>query len=117
MRVSKALKEKQRAYAQQLLASLGRQLASRGIEAELVTDQEERPRLEVADCRRRVRRVYAHLPFCWFYWGDQPDERVSFLNMDTAVNRVEEAARQGWHEGEQGELTIDFSKIAAAYRD
>lgn len=116
MRTSQTVKEQQKAYAQRLLSELGKQLAVREVTAVLVVAEDGRPALDVTDSGCRMRRVFVHLPFCWFYWGDQGDERVSFLQMSTAVDRIEQAARGGWREGEQGELSIDLSKIVDAYR-
>ncbi|MEU8356341.1 hypothetical protein AB0C27_10050 [Nonomuraea sp. NPDC048882] len=114
--MSQSIKEQQRAYAQRLLTALGEQLGGRGITHTLVVTEDGRPALEVTDGRGRVRRVFVHLPFCWFYWGDEQDERVSFLAMAGAVDRIEEAARDGWAEGEQGDLRVDLNKILDAYR-
>ncbi|MFI7438658.1 hypothetical protein [Nonomuraea indica] len=116
MRTSQSVKEQQRAYAQRLLTALGKELALRDVPAVLVVAQDGRPALDVTDSRGRMRRVFVQLPFCWFYWGDQGDERVSFLQMPVAVDRIEQAAREGWREGEQGELSIDLNKIVDAYR-
>ncbi|RVX46245.1 hypothetical protein EDD27_9108 [Nonomuraea polychroma] len=116
MRTSQSVKEQQRAYAQRLLTALREELALRDVPAVLVVAEDGRPALDVTDSRCRMRRVFVQLPFCWFYWGDQSDERVSFLKMPIAVDRIEQAAREGWHEGEQGELSIDLDKIVDAYR-
>ncbi|MGP3914257.1 hypothetical protein [Nonomuraea sp. 10N515B] len=117
MQTSQTIKEQQRAYVERLLIALGKQLAERGITPVLVTTQDGRPALDVTDIRYRTRRVFVHLPFSWFYWGDQHDERVSFLEMAGAVDRIEQAACQGWPEGEQGDLRIELDKILGAYRD
>ncbi|MGW5157534.1 hypothetical protein ACWEPN_18850 [Nonomuraea wenchangensis] len=116
MRKSQSIKEQQRAYAERLLVALGKQLGERDVTQVLVVAQDGRPALDVTDSRCRVRRVFVHLPFCWFYWGDQQDERVSFLQMAGAVDRVEEAARAGWADGEQGDLRVDLDKLLDAYR-
>ncbi|MEU8252265.1 hypothetical protein [Nonomuraea sp. NPDC048916] len=116
MQPSQIVKEKQRAYAQQLLTALREELAARVVAAVLVVTEDGRPALDVTDSRGRSRRVFVHLPFCWFYWGDQHDERVTFLRLPAAVDRIEQAAHDGWHEGEQGELGVDLSKIVDAYR-
>ncbi|MFB9472390.1 hypothetical protein ACFFR3_23015 [Nonomuraea salmonea] len=116
MRKSQSIEEQQRAYAERLLLALAEQLGERGVTRVFVVTQEGRPTLDVTDCRGRVRRVFVHLPFCWFYWGDQQDERVSFLQMATAVDRIEEAAQAGWAEGEQGDLRVELSKLLDAYR-
>ncbi|MEO3876102.1 hypothetical protein ABGB18_45675 [Nonomuraea sp. B12E4] len=116
MQISRTIKEQQRAYAERLLIALGKHLAERDITPVLIVTKDGRPALDVTDVRYRRRRVFVHLPFCWFYWGDQPDERVSFLEMASAVDRIERAAREGWREGEQGDLTIDLDKILDAYR-
>ncbi|KAB8190214.1 hypothetical protein FH608_035085 [Nonomuraea phyllanthi] len=117
MQTSQTIKDQQRAYAERLLMALGNQLAERGITPVLVITQDGRPALDVADVRCRMRRVFVHLPFSWFYWGDQHDERVSFLQMAGAVDRIEQAAREGWRDGEQGDLSVDLDKLLDAYRD
>ncbi|MEV4219099.1 hypothetical protein [Nonomuraea sp. NPDC049725] len=116
MHTSKTLKEQQHAYTQRLLASLCKHLAERGIASVLVITQDGRPALDVTDTYCRTRRVFVHLSFCWFYWGDRNDERVSFLEMADAVDRIEEAAEEGWHEGEQGDLSINLDSILDTYR-
>lgn len=116
MPTSKTVKEQQRAYAERLLTALGRELAERDVTAVPVVAEDGRPALDVTDSRCRMRRVFVQLPFCWFYWGDQGDERVSFLQMPAAVDRIERAAREGWRDGEQGELSIDLNKMLDAYR-
>ncbi|WP_433512898.1 hypothetical protein ACQP2T_56110 [Nonomuraea sp. CA-143628] len=113
---SKTIKEQQRAYAERLLTALGSQLAMREVTVVLIVAEDGRPALDVTDSRCRMRRVFVQLPFCWFYWGDQDDERVSFLQMPAAVERIEQAARAGWRAGEQGELSIDLNKMLDAYR-
>ncbi|SNT61623.1 hypothetical protein SAMN05216276_108444 [Streptosporangium subroseum] len=110
------VKESQRAYQVELLTALRNELINREIIAVLITDQKERPCLDVTDSAFRSRRVYVHLAFLWFYWGDQRDERVSCLRLFPAADVLAEAVRAGWHEGEQGELGLDFSKIVDAYR-
>ncbi|MGI5285150.1 hypothetical protein ACQEVF_17700 [Nonomuraea polychroma] len=112
----KSIKEQQAAYAQRLLTMLRDELIERQITAVLVVAADGRPGLDVTDSRFRTRRVFAHLAFCWFYWGDREDERVTSLRMPVAVERIEQAARDGWHEGEQGELGMDLSRIVDAYR-
>ncbi|MFI6599137.1 hypothetical protein ACIBHX_23005 [Nonomuraea sp. NPDC050536] len=116
MQPSQVVKEKQRAYAQHLLTALREELATRAVTGVLVVTQDGRPALDVTDSRCRSRRVFVHLSFCWFYWGDQQDERVTFLRLPAAVERIEQAAQDGWREGEQGELSVDLSKIFDAYR-
>ncbi|MFI6790922.1 hypothetical protein ACIBG4_26705 [Nonomuraea sp. NPDC050383] len=116
MQTSKSVKEQQRAYAERLLTALGKELARREVTAVLIVARDGRPALDVTDSRCRMRRVFVQLPFCSFYWGDQGDERVSFLQMPAAVDRIEQAARDGWHDGEQQELSIDFNKMLDAYR-
>ncbi|GIH78343.1 hypothetical protein [Planobispora longispora] len=110
------LKENQHAYQVDLLTALRGELSDRETTAVLVTDQKGRPCLDVTDRTFRTRRVYVHIAFQWFYWGDRPDERVSCLRLLPAADRVAEAARAGWHEGEQGELGLDLTKIIDAYR-
>lgn len=108
--------EQQRAYQQRLLTELRDELGTREITTVLIVDQDGRLSLEVLDSRFRTRRVYVHLAFLWFYWGDQLDECVSCLRLLPAADRIEKAARDGWRDGEQGELGIDLRKIANAYR-
>ncbi|NJP30212.1 hypothetical protein FLW53_39685 [Microbispora sp. SCL1-1] len=91
-------------------------LESRGITAVFIVDQKDQPALDVTDSCLRTRRVYVHLAFLWFYWGDQHDERVSCLRIGPAADAIERAARVGWHEGEQGELHVDLSKVLHADR-
>ncbi|MBB5080675.1 hypothetical protein [Nonomuraea endophytica] len=116
MQGKQIIKERQRAYSQELLTGLQQELAARELPAVLGVTTDGRPALEVTDGRGRARWVFVHLPFCWFYWGEQHDERTSFLQLPAAADRIAQAARDGWHEGEQGELGIDLSKIADAYR-
>ncbi|MFI6321550.1 hypothetical protein ACIBG8_28710 [Nonomuraea sp. NPDC050556] len=104
------------AHQQRLLTALREELEARGITTVLVVAEGDRPALEVVDRRFRTRRVFVQISFCWFYWGDREDERVSFLKLPHAVSRIEQAARTGWHDGPQAELLIDFSKIVDAYR-
>ncbi|GAA4183989.1 hypothetical protein GCM10022252_12170 [Streptosporangium oxazolinicum] len=110
------VKENQHAYQTDLLTALRGQLVSREIIAVLVADQKDRPCLDVTDSAFISRRVYVHIAFQWFYWGDQPDERTSCLRLFQAADIIAEAAQKGWREGEQGELGLDFSKIIDAYR-
>ncbi|GAA5073590.1 hypothetical protein HNP84_008509 [Thermocatellispora tengchongensis] len=116
MRSSQVVREQQRAYQQALLTNLRKELTARDVPAVLIVTEDGRPALDVTDSRCRSRRIFVHLPFCWFYWGDQHDERVSFLRLPDAADRITQAARDGWREGEQGELGIDLSKIVDAYR-
>ncbi|MEV4073001.1 hypothetical protein [Nonomuraea fuscirosea] len=116
MHISQSLKEQQRAYAERLLAALSEELQARRVTHVLVVTPDGRTTLDVTDSRGRVRRVFVHLPFCWFYWGDQQDERVSFLQMAAAVDRIEQAAQEGWADGEQGDLSVDLNKLLDAYR-
>ncbi|MFI9844000.1 hypothetical protein ACIHFD_43695 [Nonomuraea sp. NPDC051941] len=104
------------AYQQRLLTDLGNGLRPRGIAAVLMAAEDGSPGLSVKDRRSRIRKIYVNVPFYWFYWGDQPDERTSCLNLETAVERIEQAARAGWRAGEQAELRIDLGMIADAYR-
>ncbi|MEV4079104.1 hypothetical protein AB0J43_02270 [Nonomuraea fuscirosea] len=112
----KSIKEQQNAYAERLLTALRDELTKQGITAVLVIGEDGRPGLDVTDSRFRSRRVFAHLAFCWFYWGDQGDERVSSLRLPVAVERIVQAVQDGWNEGEQGELGVDLNRIADAYR-
>ncbi|MGN9788820.1 hypothetical protein ACTMTF_46015 [Nonomuraea sp. ZG12] len=116
MQASQTVKEQQRAYTERLLTALGDELNARDVSAVLVGTPDGRPALDVIDSRCRMRRVFVHLSFCWFYWGDQDDERVSFLKMAGAVDRIEQAAEDGWHDGAQGDLKVDLDKILDGYR-
>ncbi|MEU8404471.1 hypothetical protein AB0C28_55675 [Nonomuraea sp. NPDC048892] len=112
----KNVKEQQRAYAERLLTALREELVEREVTAVLVVAEDGRPGLDVTDSRFRTRRVFVHVAFCWFYWGDLEGERVTCLRRAVAVERIEQAVRDGWHEGEQGELSMDLSRIFDAYR-
>ncbi|MEW9530817.1 hypothetical protein [Microbispora sp. NPDC049125] len=116
MEPMRPIKEKQRAYQEQLLRELHDELVPRGVTAVLIVDTSDRPALDVTDSRFRPRRVYVHLAFLWFYWGDQHDERVSCLRIGSAADWIEKAARDGWHEGDQGELHVDLGKVLDAHR-
>lgn len=109
-------RERQYAYAQRALTALADELRKRGIPTVLSVTEDDRPGLDVTDSRLQVRRVFVHADFCWFYWGDQADERVTCLRPATAIERIAQAAQDGWHEGEQGELRIDLRRVADAYR-
>ncbi|MEV4109302.1 hypothetical protein [Nonomuraea sp. NPDC049695] len=111
-----SMNERQYAYAHRALTVLGDELTKRDVPAVLVAAEDGRPGLDVTDSRLRVRRVFVHSGFCWFYWGDQSDERVTCLRLGTAVERIAQATRDGWREGEQGELRIDLHRIVDAYR-
>nr|WP_062341841.1 hypothetical protein [Herbidospora sakaeratensis] len=106
--------EQLRIYQEAALTGLRRELTLR--QAVYLVDQNSRPTLEVEDCNMRMRRVYVHTGFWWFYWGDQPDERVSCLELPHAVAFIRRAAEVGWRAGEQGELTVNLQNIADAYR-
>ncbi|GGO83709.1 hypothetical protein GCM10012289_77740 [Nonomuraea cavernae] len=110
------LKERQRACQEALLAALRNELVERNVPAGFLNEDDGRPGVEVLDATGRRRRVYVHLPFRWFYWGDRPDERTSCVQLIAAVERVEQAARQGWRYEPQGELSFNLNKIADAYR-
>ncbi|ETK33379.1 hypothetical protein [Microbispora sp. ATCC PTA-5024] len=116
MEPMRSIREKQRAYQEQLLRELHGELEQRGITAVFIVDNKDQPALDVTDSRLRARRVYVHLAFLWFYWGDQYDERVSCLRIGPAADVIERAAQAGWHEGEQGELNVDLSKALYADR-
>ncbi|GAA2906688.1 hypothetical protein GCM10010517_72900 [Streptosporangium fragile] len=109
-------RERQRAHQQDLLTALDGELKTREITTVLIVDGDGNPCLEVVDRHFRTRRVYVQTAFHWFYWSDEHDERVSSLHLQPAAERIAEAARAGWREGEQGTLRIDLRKIADAYR-
>ncbi|MFE3455721.1 hypothetical protein ACFXJ8_43110 [Nonomuraea sp. NPDC059194] len=106
----------QLAYQERLLTALRDELRARTIPAVLVITEDGRPGLDVVDSRFRTRRVFVHLAFCWFYWGDQQDERVTCLRLLAAVEHLAEVVANGWNEGEQGEIGVDLSKIANTHR-
>ncbi|MER7506226.1 hypothetical protein AB0L05_35745 [Nonomuraea pusilla] len=112
----KAMLARQRACQEALLVGLCNELVEREVPAAFVIEEDGRPGVDVRDCSGRTRRVYLHLEFRWFYWGDRPDERVSCLQFPDAVDRVWRAAVEGWHEGEQGELAFSLGRLAEAYR-
>jgi hypothetical protein len=89
------IKERQRACEETLLAALRKVLADRGVPAVFLIEDDGRPGVEVLDAAGRVRRIYVHLQFRWFYWGDQLDERVSCLQLPAAVERVQQATQSG----------------------
>ncbi|MFD1932993.1 hypothetical protein ACFSKW_16075 [Nonomuraea mangrovi] len=103
-------------YQERLLTALRDELRARTIPAVLVIAEDGRPGLDVVDSRFRTRRVFVHLAFCWFYWGDQQDERVTCLRLLAAVERLVEVVATGWNEGEQREISVDVNQIANAYR-
>ncbi|MER6946543.1 hypothetical protein ABT294_21165 [Nonomuraea sp. NPDC000554] len=110
------IKERQRACQEVLLAALRNELAGRDVSAAFLIEDDGRPGVEVLDATERPRRVYVHLQFRWFYWGDRPDERTSYVQLFHAVERIQQAAQQGWRQGEQGELSFSLNKIANAYQ-
>lgn len=116
MEPMRTIREKQQEYQQKLLTELRDELEERGLTTVLIVDQKGRPALEVLDRCLRSRRVYVHLAFLWFYWGDQQEERVSCMQLLPAAVRIEQAAQEGWGEGEQGDLGINLSKILDAHR-
>ncbi|MFI0425234.1 hypothetical protein [Spongiactinospora sp. 9N601] len=109
------IQEQQRAYQLTLLGRLRDELVERGVIVVLAAGEEERPWLDVTDADDRVRKVFVHLAFLWFYWGDQADERVSCTDIGYAADRIREAALAGWHPGEQGELSFNLGNAARAY--
>ncbi|MFC5828746.1 hypothetical protein [Nonomuraea insulae] len=111
-----SIKERRRACEETLLAALRNQLVERDVSAVLLIEDSGRPGVEVLDVAGRTRRIYVHLQFRWFYWGDQSDERVFCLELPTAVARVQQAAQDGWRRGEQGELSFNLGALAEAYR-
>ncbi|GAA3127423.1 hypothetical protein [Nonomuraea salmonea] len=116
MRKSQSIEEQQRAYAERLLLALAEQLGERGVTRVFVVTQEGRPTLDVTDCRGAGAAGVRASAVLLVLLGDQQDERVSFLQMATAVDRIEEAAQAGWAEGEQGDLRVELSKLLDAYR-
>ncbi|MFI6817233.1 hypothetical protein ACIBG7_32875 [Nonomuraea sp. NPDC050328] len=108
-------KERRRACEETLLAALRNELVECGVDAAFLIEDDGRPGVELPDATGSLRRVYVHLQFRWFYWGDEPDERTSCLDLPAAVERIRQAAQQGWREGEQGELSFNLKKIADAY--
>jgi hypothetical protein len=94
--------EHERPFMDRLLLELRDRLAGRGLTAVYVSDEEDRPCLEVLDRNLRARRVYVYVAFLWFIWGDQHDERTSCYQLDEATEVIEAAARAGWHAEGQG---------------
>ncbi|GII95600.1 hypothetical protein Ssi02_58310 [Sinosporangium siamense] len=92
------------------------QLNQHGLQTTLGRDHQGRPHVKVCDCHGVVRRVYVHLAFRWFYWGDQPDERIPIETVDLAALAIGRAAEQGWRRGEQGELRHDIPRPRRAPR-
>ncbi|MEU6713953.1 hypothetical protein ABZ897_20990 [Nonomuraea sp. NPDC046802] len=111
-----SIKERQRACEETLLAALCNELVERDVHAVYLIEDNGRPGVEVLDVAGLARRVYVHLEFRWFYWGDQPDERVSCLQVPAALERIQQAAQAGWRNEEQGELSFNLSQLAEAYR-
>ncbi|SEG67564.1 hypothetical protein SAMN05444920_103882 [Nonomuraea solani] len=111
-----SIKERQRACEETLLTALRNELAERGVHAVFLIEDDGRSGVEVLDVAGRARRVYVHLEFRWFYWGDQPDERISCLQLQAGVERIQQAAQDGWRREEQGELSFNLRQLAEAYR-
>lgn len=91
------------------LSDLCGALKLRGLDAPLASDGEGRPCLRVSDGRGRIRRVYAHLDFFWFYWGDQRSERASLLRPGDAAAAIAGAAARGWPDAPQGHLQVTIA--------
>ncbi|MCW2875926.1 MAG: hypothetical protein JWQ95_26 [Sphaerisporangium sp.] len=108
--------ERERPYMDRLLLGLRDHLVGRGVEVHHLSDQDDRPFLEVFDNNLRARRVYVHLAFLWFFWGDRQDERTSCHQHDDAAEVIEAAAKAGWPAEEQGHLGPDLQKILDSYR-
>ncbi|MET8141369.1 hypothetical protein ABZU32_13770 [Sphaerisporangium sp. NPDC005288] len=104
--------EQERPVMDRHLLGLRDRLVWRGVEVHHLSDQDDRPCLEVFDIHLRPRRVYAHLAFLWFFWGSRNDERTSCHDLDGAAEVIAAAAQAGWHEGEQA----DLHKILDAYK-
>lgn len=108
--------ERERPYMDRLLMGLRDRLVGRGVEVHHISDQEDRPCLEVFDTDLRIRRVYVHLAFLWFFWGERQDERTSCYQLDDAAAVIEAAAKAGWRQEEQGHLGPDLQQILDSYR-
>ncbi|GII89581.1 hypothetical protein Ssi03_75710 [Sphaerisporangium siamense] len=108
--------EKERPYMDRLLLGLRDRLVHLGVEVHHLSDQNDRPCLEVFDGHLRARRVYAHLAFMWFFWGSLNDERTSCHDLDGAAEVIAAAAQAGWPAEEQGHLGPDLQKILDAYQ-
>ncbi|MEW1836607.1 hypothetical protein ACWDRB_29605 [Nonomuraea sp. NPDC003707] len=114
--MTRETEERQRACQETLLAALRNELVERDTPASFLIEDSGRPAVEVLDVEGRPRRIYVHLQFRWFYWGDEPNERISCLQLLGAVDRVQQAAEAGWREGDQGEQAFSLHTIADAYR-
>ncbi|MGW0807167.1 hypothetical protein [Nonomuraea sp. NPDC002799] len=110
-----SIKERQRACEETLLAALRNELVEKGVSATFLIEDDGHPGVEALDVAGRTRRIYVHLHFRWFYWGDQPDERISCLRLPAAVERIQQVTKDGWRHGEQGELSFNLGKLAEAY--
>ncbi|MFC6086807.1 hypothetical protein [Sphaerisporangium aureirubrum] len=109
--------ERERPAMDRLLLGLRDLLAGRGVEAHHLSDQDDRPCLEVFDGRLRSRRVYVHLTFLWFIWGGRNDERTSCHQLGDAAEVIAAAAQAGWPaEEDQGPRAAELQKILDAYK-
>jgi len=84
------------AVERQLLSELREALDARGVTSVLIVDQCGKHALEVTDSRMRVRRVYVHLAFYWFLWGDGQEERFSCFRVTETAVRLTAQAADGW---------------------
>jgi hypothetical protein len=95
------------------LAELQRELASLGVVATAILDQDGRACLEAHDRWERSLRIYVYVQFFWFVWGVSPDERHSvFRPGEAAVRLARMALDQGWpHEADQVDLTRTLDRF------
>ncbi|MEV6986829.1 hypothetical protein AB0M95_37000 [Sphaerisporangium sp. NPDC051017] len=107
--------ERERPFMDRLLLELRDRLVHLGVEVHHLSDQDNRPCLEVFDKNLRCRRVYAHLAFMWFFWGSDNSERYSCHDLEDAAEVIAAAAQAGWPLEEQGHLGPDLQKILDAY--
>ncbi|GAA1506352.1 hypothetical protein GCM10009677_43520 [Sphaerisporangium rubeum] len=109
--------EHERSAMDRLLLGLRDRLAGRGVEAHHLSDQDDRPCLEVFDGRLRSRRVYVHLVFLWFIWGGRNDERTSCHQLDEAAEVIAGVALAGWPQQELEDVRVaELHKILDSYK-
>lgn len=101
----------QRDRAIEHLSALRGALETFGLDAPLASDSDGRPCLRVSDADGRTRRVYVHLAFFWFYWGDQRSERASLMRPGDAATAISEAAACGWPDAPQGDLRVSMAGV------